>query len=76
MFMARENNTKAVWHPSPSTKQPNERWWKSKLFAGSETFKRDFVYVGDVATVNLWFLENGASGIFNLGTGNASPLKK
>ena len=36
-----------------------------KLFEGSENFKRDFVYVGDVADVNLWFLENGVSGIFN-----------
>ncbi len=26
-----------------------------KLFEGSENFKRDFVYVGDVAAVNLWF---------------------
>ena len=47
-----------------------------KLFAGSETFKRDFVYVGDVAAVNLWFLENGASGIFNLGTGNAESFEE
>lgn len=44
-----------------------------KLFEGSENFKRDFVYVGDVADVNLWFLENGVSGIFNLGTGRANP---
>ena len=30
---------------------------------------RDFVYVGDVVDVNLWFLDNpSASGIFNLGT--------
>ncbi|KPL98058.1 ADP-glyceromanno-heptose 6-epimerase [Vibrio splendidus] len=47
-----------------------------KLFAGSETFKRDFVYVGDVAAVNLWFLENGVSGIFNLGTGNAESFEE
>ena len=45
-----------------------------KLFEGSENFKRDFVYVGDVADVNLWFLENGVSGIFNLGTGRAQPF--
>ncbi len=37
-----------------------------KLFEGSDDFKRDFVYVGDVAAVNLWFWENGVSGIFNL----------
>lgn len=47
-----------------------------KLFAGSETFKRDFIYVGDVAAVNLWFLENGISGIFNLGTGNAESFEE
>ena len=47
----------------------------AKLFAGSETFKRDFVYVGDVAKMNLWFLENGVSGIFNCGTGNAESFQ-
>ena len=46
-----------------------------KLFEGSENFKRDFVYVGDVAAVNLWFLENGVSGIFNLGTGRAESFQ-
>ena len=33
------------------------------------------VYVGDVAAVNLWFLENGVSGIFNLGTGRAESFQ-
>ncbi len=47
-----------------------------KLFAGSEHFKRDFVYVGDVAAVNLWFKQNGVSGIFNLGTGNAESFNE
>ncbi|WP_410958998.1 ADP-glyceromanno-heptose 6-epimerase [Salmonella sp. SAL00672] len=46
-----------------------------KLFEGSENFKRDFVYVGDVAAVNLWFLESGKSGIFNLGTGRAESFQ-
>ncbi len=37
---------------------------------------RDFVYVGDVVDVNLWFLEHPErSGIFNLGTGRAEPFK-
>ena len=36
---------------------------------------RDFVFVGDVVAVNLWFLEHPeASGIFNLGTGRAQPF--
>lgn len=46
-----------------------------KLFEGSDDFKRDFVYVGDVAAVNLWFLENGVSGIYNCGTGRAEPFR-
>lgn len=45
-----------------------------KLFAGSEDFKRDFIYVEDVATVNLWFLAQGVSGIFNCGTGRAESF--
>lgn len=46
-----------------------------KLFAGSEGFKRDFVYVGDVAAVNLWFWKNSVSGIFNCGTGRAESFQ-
>ncbi|MBT9431433.1 ADP-glyceromanno-heptose 6-epimerase [Candidatus Sodalis endolongispinus] len=46
-----------------------------KLFAGSEGFKRDFVYVGDVAAVNLWFWQNNVSGIFNCGTGRAESFQ-
>lgn len=47
-----------------------------KLFAGSEVFKRDFVYVGDVAAVNLWFMEKNVSGIFNLGSGKAESFQE
>jgi ADP-L-glycero-D-manno-heptose 6-epimerase len=37
---------------------------------------RDFVFVGDVVSVNLWFLANPqCNGIFNLGTGRAEPFK-
>ncbi|AJJ64632.1 ADP-glyceromanno-heptose 6-epimerase [Yersinia aldovae] len=46
-----------------------------KLFSGSENFKRDFIYVGDVADVNLWFWQNGVSGIFNCGTGRAESFQ-
>lgn len=51
-----------------------------KLFEGSDGYPdgghtRDFVYVEDVAKVNLWFFEhNGASGIYNCGTGRAEPF--
>lgn len=47
-----------------------------KLFAGSEHFLRDFIYVGDVAAVNIWAWQNGISGIFNLGTGKAQSFKE
>ncbi|MCC3704366.1 ADP-glyceromanno-heptose 6-epimerase [Rouxiella badensis] len=47
-----------------------------KLFAGSEDFKRDFIYVGDVAAVNLWFWQNGKSGIFNCGTGRSESFQE
>ncbi|PLY38506.1 ADP-glyceromanno-heptose 6-epimerase [Pectobacterium carotovorum] len=46
-----------------------------KLFSGSENFQRDFIYVGDVAAVNLWFWQNGVSGIFNCGTGRAESFQ-
>ncbi len=37
--------------------------------------RRDFVYVGDVVAVNLWFLDHPeVSGIFNVGTGRAEPF--
>lgn len=46
------------------------------LFCGVDGYNdgeqlRDFVYVADVANVNLWFLKNPARGIFNVGTGSS-----
>jgi ADP-L-glycero-D-manno-heptose 6-epimerase len=43
-----------------------------RMFEGSEEFRRDFVYVSDVAAINLFFLGSSASpmhGIYNVGTG-------
>ena len=53
---------------------------KVKLFGAYEGYgpgeqSRDFVYVGDVAEVNLWFFDHPEkSGIFNLGTGRSEPF--
>lgn len=47
----------------------------AKLFEGSDSFKRDFVYVGDVCKMNIWFWQNNQSGIFNCGTGRAEPFQ-
>jgi ADP-L-glycero-D-manno-heptose 6-epimerase len=55
---------------------------KVKLFEGCDGYahgeqKRDFVYVGDVAKVNLFFLDHPeTSGIFNLGTGHAQSFNE
>ncbi|MGP1958200.1 MAG: ADP-glyceromanno-heptose 6-epimerase [Arsenophonus sp.] len=46
-----------------------------KLFIGSEKFKRDFIYVSDVADVNLWCWKNKISGIFNCGRGKADSFQ-
>jgi ADP-L-glycero-D-manno-heptose 6-epimerase len=42
-----------------------------RIFQGSEQFLRDFVYVEDAVSVNLFLFERGVSGIFNCGTGQA-----
>ena len=53
---------------------------KVKLFEGSHGYEnggqqRDFVYVGDIARVNLFFLDRPEkSGIFNLGSGRAQSF--
>ena len=43
---------------------------------GNGEQRRDFVYVGDVAKVNMDFLESRTSGIFNLGTGRAQSFNE
>jgi len=52
---------------------------KIKLFEGSGGYangeqRRDFIHVDDVVKVNLWMLENGVSGIVNVGTGASRPF--
>lgn len=52
-----------------------------KLFGAYDGYeaggqKRDFVFVGDVVKVNLWFMDHPEhSGIFNLGTGRSQSFK-
>lgn len=53
---------------------------KLRLFEGCDGYgngeqRRDFIYVGDVCDVNLWFMDNpDKSGIFNLGTGRSQAF--
>lgn len=55
---------------------------KVRLFEGCDGYaageqKRDFVHVGDVAKVKLFFLDHpDKSGIFNLGTGRAQSFNE
>jgi UDP-glucose 4-epimerase len=41
---------------------------------GSGEQERDFVYVGDVAQVNILALDGGDGGIYNVGTGVGTPI--
>ncbi|CAG0927653.1 MAG: ADP-L-glycero-D-manno-heptose-6-epimerase [Rhodocyclaceae bacterium] len=50
-----------------------------KLFEGCDGYghgeqRRDFVFIDDVVGVNLHFLDSGASGIYNVGTGCAQSF--
>ncbi|MBW1677174.1 MAG: ADP-glyceromanno-heptose 6-epimerase [Deltaproteobacteria bacterium] len=53
---------------------------KVKLFEGGDGYadgeqRRDFIYVGDVVDVNLWFMgHDDKSGIFNVGTGRSQSF--
>jgi ADP-L-glycero-D-manno-heptose 6-epimerase len=55
---------------------------EARLFEGSGGYgageqRRDFVHVGDVVDVNLWFLERGkVSGVFNVGTGASATFNE
>jgi ADP-L-glycero-D-manno-heptose 6-epimerase len=52
----------------------------AKLFEGSAGYgpgeqRRDFIHVGDIVDVNLWFLEHRrVSGVFNVGTGRSATF--
>jgi len=65
-----------AWHFSNQIKADGE----CRLFEGSDGYgdgeqRRDFIYVGDCAAVNLWLLDNPqVCGIFNCGTGAAQSF--
>ncbi len=67
-----------AWHFNAQLKADGE----VRLFEGSDGYengeqRRDFVYVGDVADVNLWLCDNpGVSGIFNVGTGRSQTFNE
>ncbi len=57
-------------------------WWNQlnetgelKIFEDSDNFKRDFVYVEDVAKVIYHFVNNHKKGIYDVGTGTATSFE-
>ncbi len=67
-----------VWHFNEQLKKTGEL----RLFKGSDGYgageqRRDFVFVGDVVNVVLFFLDHPElSGIFNVGTGRAQTFNE
>lgn len=65
-----------AWHFHNQVAETGE----ARLFEGSDGYdageqRRDFVYVDDIVSLNLWFLEHSqVSGIFNAGTGRAQTF--
>ncbi|MCK5898315.1 MAG: ADP-glyceromanno-heptose 6-epimerase [Methylococcales bacterium] len=55
---------------------------KVRLFEGCDGYengeqRRDFIYVGDVVDINLWFLDIASTnGIFNIGTGRSQTFNE
>lgn len=52
-----------------------------KIFKGSQGFndgdhERDFIHVDDCVKINLWFIKNKSSGIYNVGTGKTYTFNK
>ncbi len=67
-----------AFHLNNQLKETN----KVCLFEGSDGCtngeqRRDFIFVGDVIDINLWFLDNpNLSGIFNVGTGRSQTFNE
>ena len=77
----RARRTRARWRASrstcndksPSTARPDSSRAADGYADGEQ--RRDFVYVGDVASVNLWLLDHArVSGVFNVGTGASATF--
>ncbi|OUT92796.1 MAG: hypothetical protein CBB96_05630 [Gammaproteobacteria bacterium TMED36] len=63
---------------SPISKFFHEAVWKHEIdiFEGSENFKRDFVFVGDICELHYRMLDVNESGIWNAGTGVATSFEE
>jgi ADP-L-glycero-D-manno-heptose 6-epimerase len=72
------NMASVAFHFNEQLKTSN----KIRLFEGYDGYadgeqRRDFIYVGDVVDLNLWFLDNpNVSGIYNIGTGRSQTFNE
>ena len=48
---------------------------KSPVIFGDGTQTRDFVYINDITQANIKAMNSGEYGVYNIGTGAATPLK-
>ncbi len=46
-----------------------------KLFEGSDKILRDFIYIDDIVQANILACDDVKSGVYNVGTGNASSFE-
>ena len=49
---------------------------KSPVIFGDGTQTRDFVYIDDITQANIKAMNSGDSGVYNIGTGVATPLRE
>ena len=73
----KKNMSSVIYHFCKQSKHSNyiKIFDKSHGYKAGEQ-KRDFIHVDDVISVNLWFMNNNKSGLFNVGTGVASSFNK
>ncbi|VFP83319.1 ADP-glyceromanno-heptose 6-epimerase [Candidatus Erwinia haradaeae] len=76
VYGARENHKGKMASVIFHLHQQLENGKNPHLFIGSQKFKRDFTYIKDITSVNLWCFNNAVSGIFNCGSGHATSFQE
>ena len=80
VYGPRESHKESMASTAFHFSRQNKESKNIRLFQGSGGYpdgeqRRDFVYVSDAASVNLWFLDHPeVSGIFNVGTGRCQTF--
>ena len=73
----KKNMASVICHFNKQLKNTNQiKIFGKALGYKSGNHKRDFIYVEDVVSINLWFFKRNKSGIYNVGTGKATSFNK